>query len=88
MNVTLRPDLQEFVAQKLRSGQYATMEELVQAGLAALKQQETFGDFAPGQLDALLADGEKSLRASEPLDPDSALAARRARRSSHRNEQG
>ena len=88
MNVSLRPDLQRFIEQKVSSGQYATPDEVVQAGLAALKQQESFGEFEPGELSALVAEGEQSLREFEALDADDALMARRARRSKGRDRVG
>ena len=85
MNVSVRRELQKFIEEKVSSGQYATPEEVVQAGLAALRQQESFGDFEPGELASLIAEGEQSLRTAETLDADDALATRRARRSNGRN---
>ena len=85
MNVTLRPDLQAFLEEKLRSGQYATAEDVIRAGLAALKQHESFGDFAPGELSELIAEGEKSLDEAGTLDAEEALRLRRADR---RRKQG
>lgn len=61
MNVTIRPDIQAFVDEKIRSGQYATPEDVIRAGLVALQQHESFGDFVPGELDELIAEGERSL---------------------------
>jgi putative addiction module CopG family antidote len=60
MNVTLKSKARQFVEQKVRSGQYASAEQVVEAGLAALRQQEAFGDFKPGELDQLIEEGERS----------------------------
>ena len=53
---------------------------MIRAGLAALKQHESFGDFAADELQELIAEGELSLRESGALDAETALKARRARR--------
>ena len=55
MDVSLDPELLKLIDEHIRSGRYATADEVMQAGLGALLQQESFGDFAPGELDALLA---------------------------------
>jgi hypothetical protein len=53
------------------------------AALASLEQQERFGDFATGELDRLLAEGEAS---GAFLDGEQALAQRRQRRAAGRSE--
>jgi len=80
MNVSIRADLQDFVDEKIRSGLYSTPEDVIRAGLIALKQHESFGDFAADELDELIAEGERSLKESGTLDAETALQARRARR--------
>lgn len=80
MNVSIRADLQDFVDEKVRSGLYSTPEDVIRAGLIALKQQESFGDFAADELQDLIAEGERSLSDSGALDAETALQARRALR--------
>ena len=80
MNVSIRADLQDFVDEKIRSGLYATPDDVIRAGLIALKQHESFGDFAVDELKDLIADGEYSISESGDLDAEAALQARRARR--------
>jgi putative addiction module CopG family antidote len=36
MNVQLRPELEEFVREKVKAGEYASTEEMVEAGIARL----------------------------------------------------
>jgi len=36
MNVQLRPELQRFVEEKIRAGEYASTQEVVEAGIARL----------------------------------------------------
>lgn len=58
----LDPVLEERIRQRVREGGYASAADVISAGLAALDQQEALARFAPGELDALLAEGEASLR--------------------------
>lgn len=62
MNLSLRSDAKRYVEEKVRTGQYASAEAVIEAGLAALRQQEMFGDFEAGELDELLAEGERSIK--------------------------
>lgn len=81
MHLTIDSEMQRFIDEKLRSGRYASAEDIVRAGLAALRQQDSLGDFRPGELDALLAEGEQSIAESGTLVADEALRVRRNRRS-------
>jgi len=64
----------------VKSGRYATPEEVVAAALLTLDQQEWLSDFARGELDELLAEGERSITEEGTLDGREALQLRRARR--------
>jgi len=76
MIVALPPGIQAFVNELIQSGQYETPEAVIQAGLVALRQHESFGDFIPGELNELIAEVEKSLEESGFLDAEEALRAR------------
>jgi len=80
MNDPIRADLQELIDEQIRSGQYATPEDVIHAGLLALKQHESFGDFAQGELETLIAEGEQSVIDSGTLDAEEAYRSRRAHR--------
>lgn len=41
MNITLDPELERFVQEKIRTGQCRSIEEVVQDALSAMRQQET-----------------------------------------------
>lgn len=86
MHLAIDPGMQRFIDEKLRTGRYASAEDVVRAALAALKQQDFLGDFRPGELDALLAEGEQSITDHGTLESDEALRARRGRRSTLRAE--
>lgn len=80
MNVSLSPEMQRYVDEKVRSGQYSRPEDVIHAGLGSLISQENFGDFAPGELDKLLAEGEQSVGQAGWLDGEDEFQKRRARR--------
>jgi Arc/MetJ-type ribon-helix-helix transcriptional regulator len=78
MNLT--PDVQKLIDERVKSGKYATPEDVVLAALLTLDQQEQFGDFAPGELAELLGEGERSIARDGTLDGDEAFRKRRERR--------
>jgi len=53
---------------------------VVVAAIVALDQEEQFGDFATGELDRLLAEGEQSIEQEGTLDGGKAFRMRRERR--------
>ena len=68
MDLNLSPAMKEFVDRKLEAGEYQSAEQVVEAGLAILQQQERLLDFAPGELDALIALGEADIEAGRVYD--------------------
>lgn len=86
MNLSLHPDLQQLIDERVKSGKYASPEDVVAAALRTLDQQERSGDFAPGEFDDLLAEGERSIAEDGTLDGEEALAQRRDRRARARNQ--
>ena len=50
------------------------------AAILTLDQQERFGDFSPGELETLIAEGEKSISSRGTLDGTQAFERRKARR--------
>src|SRR4051794_26630462 len=65
MTISVPPDLQRFIEEKVQSGEYASPEEVVQAGLSRLMDDELDDDtLAP------IAEGEAQLDRGEgtPLD--------------------
>ena len=55
MTVTLPSDVQKLVEEQLAAGAYATVEDVLRAGVASLSLPQTHGDFAPGELNAILS---------------------------------
>jgi Arc/MetJ-type ribon-helix-helix transcriptional regulator len=48
------------IEDRVNSGNYASAEEVVTVALHGLSAVESFGDFAPGELERLIAQGENS----------------------------
>jgi Arc/MetJ-type ribon-helix-helix transcriptional regulator len=49
MNLALKREMIRFIDRKVRSGQYARPEDVVQAGLATLIAIDEFGEFEKGE---------------------------------------
>jgi putative addiction module CopG family antidote len=80
MNLTIPPDSQKFIEDRVKSGRYATPEDVVAAALRTLEDREKFADFEPTELDDLLAEGERSIATEGTLDGEEAFRLRREQR--------
>jgi len=80
MNLALHSSVTKRIDERVKSGQYASAEDVVSAAIMTLDQQERFGDFAPGELDRLLEEGERSIAEHGTLDGEQAFQNRKARR--------
>ena len=58
MRFTLSRVTKRLIQDRMDGRGYATVDELIQAALGSLEQVEKFGDFEPGELDRLIAEGE------------------------------
>ena len=76
MELSLNSDMQKLIDERVKVGKYASAEDVVTAALLTLDQQERFGDFEPGELDGLLAEGEKSIASEGTLDGEEAFRLR------------
>ena len=79
MTITLSPKARKLVNDRLKSGRYGSPEDVVLAGLATLQRQEELGSFAPGELERLVAEGERSIHA-EGVVPAADVFAKLRRR--------
>jgi Arc/MetJ-type ribon-helix-helix transcriptional regulator len=80
MNFSLDPKVQKLIDERVKSGKYATAEDVVAAALMTLDQLEWLGDFNPGELDKLLIEGERSIEQEGTLDGNEAFKLRQTRR--------
>jgi Arc/MetJ-type ribon-helix-helix transcriptional regulator len=74
MTISLSPTAQKALEQRMKAGGYATAEDALLAGLVSLEQQETYRDFAPGELDKLLAEAEADIQQGDLLDAKQVFA--------------
>lgn len=74
LNVSLSPELDRFVHDRVASGRYQTASEVVRDGLRLLAQQERDYDAAFESLKAKLARGSAQADRGEFVDPATMLA--------------
>lgn len=60
MKLKLSPQTEKAIEARLNSGKYESAEAVIAAAMGQLDQSESLSGFKPGELDALLAAGEKS----------------------------
>jgi Arc/MetJ-type ribon-helix-helix transcriptional regulator len=82
MELALKPTVVQRIADRVKSGKYGSAEDVVAAAIMTLDQQERMGDFASGELERLLEEGERSIAQEGTLDGDEAFRNRKARRRS------
>lgn len=76
----------EFVEDQVRSGAFTSAEEVVMAALECFRVDRQFGDFAPGELDSLLEEGERRGREKGWYAPDEARRELAQRLAARRND--
>ena len=84
MKLSLRPAVRKWIEQRVNSGQYATAEDVIHAAIAQLDQQQRFGDFAPGELNRLIEEGERSIKLEGTADAEELFAEIRRRSAQRR----
>ena len=88
MRITLPPKACKLVNDRLKSGRFGSAEEVLLAGLDSLRRQEELGNFAPGELEKLVAEGEASIKREGTVPADEVFAALRRRASAARRANG
>ena len=88
MTIELDMKMRRMIERRVRAGQYPTAEDVLRASLAALEEQEQFGEFEPGEPDELIAEGERSLMGRRAIPAGKVFAElgerSRSRRSSRK----
>ena len=84
MKLALQPRIPAMIDEHIRSGRYATPEDVVGAALFALEEQLQSIHFAPGELEELLAEGERSIAEEGTFDGEESFRLRQERRSQKR----
>jgi antitoxin ParD1/3/4 len=73
MNVQLRPDLERFIEEQVKAGHFTSPSQVVEAGIARLMLDTdpangACEDFAPGEMDQILAIANEQIDRGEVLD--------------------
>jgi len=73
LNVSLTPELNQFVQERVATGRYQTASEVVREGLRLLESQERDREAAFAELKAKLQRGAAQAERGELVDPDETL---------------
>ena len=71
MHLSLTPEMQRFGENRVKSGMYASPEEVVAAAFTLLEHQEASGDFEAGEMQRLIDEGDRS---GDALDAEQVFA--------------
>jgi len=88
MNIFFSASTQKLLKKRMKQGGYRNPDDAVRAGLVYLEQVEHQDDFAPGELDKLLAVADAEIERGEVLDGEEAFRARRRRRAQRAKKAG
>jgi antitoxin ParD1/3/4 len=87
MGLSLTPETERLIEERVKRGGYASADDAVRAALASLGQQENHGDFAPGELDRLIAEAEAQFERGEVTDAEEVFGEIRAMSAEFRRNQ-
>ncbi|HSI35173.1 MAG: type II toxin-antitoxin system ParD family antitoxin [Phycisphaerae bacterium] len=74
MQITLTPDDQRYIEEQVRAGRYQSVDQVLSAAVANLRQADHTGDFAPGEMDKLIAEAEEDFARGDVLTLDEVRA--------------
>lgn len=83
MTLHLPPDLEKIIDERVKTGEFASPEDVIRAGLILLqrdREHDAADDFAPGELDRMLEEADDE----DSMTLDEAIARRRAERANRR----
>lgn len=79
MNVSLTPELEEFINKKVAGGMYVTASEVVREALRVLKNQDDYLEQRKAKLAAEIEKAWEQLERGEVVDGESVFAELRRR---------
>ena len=62
MTVDLSPETQRLVEERMKAHGFASADEAIRAAFLCWDQSADFGDFAPGELESMIAEAEEEFR--------------------------
>lgn len=84
MNVSLTPELEKFVNEKLKSGFYYSASEVIREGLRLLREQDDFRERKLKALDEKIVRGIRQLDSGEGVTGSKVLEGLRQRSAQRR----
>jgi antitoxin ParD1/3/4 len=85
MNVSLTPELEKFVAQKVQSGLYQTASEVIRAGPRLLEERDALHQAHLDEIRQAIQDGNAQLARGEGLPGEQVFAQMRAKSRARRH---
>ena len=90
MNVSLTPELEEFIAEEISSGMYESASDVIHAGLRLLREgngaKRSFMVSSAEELEAKLLSGVRQLEEGKGISSDEAM--RKLRKRAHSRVHG
>lgn len=86
MNVSLTPELEKLVQEKVRSGRYTSASEVVREALRLLEKQDQLRALRLDEVRKKIAEGLKSLDRGEGIDGGEALEKLREKSEARRRK--
>ena len=84
MNVSLTPELEKLIEDKVRTGLYGSASEVVRDGLRLLVERDEARQARLGELRGKIADGMEAIRRGDVIDGDQVFAEIRKRSAERR----
>jgi antitoxin ParD1/3/4 len=75
MDITLQPELEQFIQEKITSGQYRSLDEAVNAGLKLLMEQELIYQGRFAQLKQEIMIGIEASEKGEVVDSETVFSS-------------
>ena len=79
MNISLTPELEQFINKKVEGGMYVTASEVVREALRLFKDQDDYWQRRKAQLNAEIQKGLDQLETGEVIDGEEAFERLRRR---------
>ncbi len=84
MNVSLTPELEQFIDSKVKSGFYGSASEVIREGLRLLDEQETIKKKRIEMLNLEIDKGLSSLKSGNVISGEEAIRQLKERRASYK----
>ena len=85
MSIAMTEEMRRFIEGKVRSGEYASEADVLRAGIARLMWED---DFAPGEMERLIAKGEADMARGDVVEGEQVFAELREMRKDSRSNAG